>query len=91
MLVLLNAIAVVTILSFRYAGLIRPGLQTPRRRVPDGRIAFPSYANDGVPKDRPALFPRAIEVKRLGEIEKMRASRRCAREVLDLASRPSTR
>jgi len=75
--------------NFRYAGSIRPGLQTPKRFVPDddGRIKFPDYAQDGLPKNRPALFPWVIEVKKPNEIEKMRAAGRCAREVLDLAGR----
>lgn len=75
--------------NFPYAGSIRPGLQTPKRTVPgeDGRIKFPDYALDGVPKNRPTLFPWVIEVKKPDEIEKMRASGRCAREVLDLAGR----
>lgn len=73
--------------NFRYAGTIRPGLQTPKRIVPDERIKFPDYALDGLPKNRPALFPWVIEVKKPDEIEKMRAAGRCAREVLDLAGR----
>ena len=73
--------------NFRYAGTIRPGLQTPKRLVPSEKIAFPDYALDGQPKNRPALFPWVIETKKPEEIEKMRASGRCAREVLDLAGR----
>lgn len=73
--------------NFRYAGSIRPGLQTPKRDVPAEKIKFPDYALDGVPKNRPALFPWVIEVKKPDEIEKMRAAGRCAREVLDLAGR----
>ena len=74
--------------DFRYAGAIRPGLQSPKRAVPDaGRIAFPDYAADGLPKHRPALFPWMIEVKTPAEIEKMRAAGRCAREVLDIGGR----
>mmetsp|Transcript_31218 Transcript_31218/g.75481 ORF Transcript_31218/g.75481 Transcript_31218/m.75481 type:complete len:429 (-) Transcript_31218:279-1565(-) len=71
--------------SFRYAGSIRPGMQTPKRIVPSEKISFPDYAFDGQPKNRPALFPWVIEVKKPDEIEKMRAAGRCAREVLDLA------
>ena len=74
--------------NFRYAGTIKPGLQSPKRIVPGERsITFPDYANDGVPKNRPALFPWVIEVKKADEIDKMRESGRCAREVLDLAGR----
>ena len=73
--------------NFQYAGSIRPGLQSPRRVVPSEKIAFPDYALDGQPKNRPALFPWVIEVKKSDEIEKMRAAGRCAREVLDIAGR----
>jgi methionyl aminopeptidase len=74
--------------EFRYSGSVRPGLQTPRRTVPtDAGIKFPDYAADGMPKNRPALFPWVIEVKRPEEIERMRRAGRCAREVLDLAGR----
>ena len=60
-------------------------MQTPKRIVPSEKISFPDYAFDGQPKNRPALFPWVIEVKKPDEIEKMRAAGRCAREVLDLA------
>lgn len=60
--------------SFRYAGSIRPGMQTPKRIVPSEKISFPDYAFDGQPKNRPALFPWVIEVKKPDEIEKMRAA-----------------
>ena len=73
--------------NFKYAGSIRPGLQSPKRIVPSEKIKFPDYALDGLPKNRPALFPWVIEVKKPDEIEKMRKSGRCAREVLDLAGR----
>jgi len=73
--------------NFKYAGSIRPGLQSPKRIVPSEKIKFPDYALDGLPKNRPALFPWVIEVKKADEIEKMRKSGRCAREVLDLAGR----
>jgi len=80
-------IAPKTTSNFRYAGSIRPGMQSPKRLVPEGKITFPDYANDGVPKARPQLFPWVIETKKPEEIEKMRASGRAAREVLDLAGR----
>jgi hypothetical protein len=73
--------------NFQYAGSIRPGLQSPKRIVPSEKIKLPDYALDGQPKNRPALFPWVIETKKPEEIEKMRASGRCAREVLDLAGR----
>mmetsp|Transcript_35715 Transcript_35715/g.64319 ORF Transcript_35715/g.64319 Transcript_35715/m.64319 type:complete len:178 (-) Transcript_35715:5-538(-) len=73
--------------NFKYAGSIRPGLQTPKRFVPREKITFPDYADDGLPKNRPPLFPWVIEVKKPEEIVKMRAAGRCAREVLDLAGR----
>ena len=73
--------------NFKYAGSIRPGLQSPKRIVPEEKITLPDYALDGQPKNRPALFPWVIETKKPEEIVKMRASGRCAREVLDLAGR----
>ncbi|KAL7516596.1 hypothetical protein ACHAWX_001596 [Stephanocyclus meneghinianus] len=72
--------------SFRYAGSIRAHPQTPRRFVPD-TILQPDYANDGIPKAKPPLFPWIIEQKTKEEIEKMRAAGRLARKVLDLAGR----
>jgi hypothetical protein len=48
-------------------------MQTPPRTVPsDAGIAFPDYALDGLPKNRPALFPWVVEVKTPNEIKKMR-------------------
>jgi methionyl aminopeptidase len=77
--------------KFKYAGSIRPGLQSPKRSVPSfssgKKIIFPDYAVDGKPKARPTLFPWIIEVKKPEEIEKMRRAGRSAREVLDLAGR----
>ncbi len=77
--------------KFKYAGSIRPGLQSPKRSVPSfssgKKIIFPDYAVDGKPKARPTLFPWIIEVKKPEEIEKMRRAGRAAREVLDLAGR----
>ena len=73
--------------NFRYSGSIRPGLQSPKRIVPSEKIQLPDYALDGKPKNRPALFPWVIEVKKPDEIEKMRAAGRLARKVLDLAGR----
>ena len=77
--------------NFKYAGSIRPGLQSPKRSVPSfssgKKIIFPDYAVDGKPKARPTLFPWVIEVKKPEEIVKMRRAGRAAREVLDLAGR----
>lgn len=73
--------------NFKYSGTIQPGLQSPKRVAPSEKILFPDYAMDGRPKNRPALFPWVIEKKSPDEIEKMRASGRCAREVLDMAGR----
>lgn len=74
--------------SFPYAGGIRPFEQSPQRIVVDENIELPDYALDGVPKKKSsALLPWIIEVKRPEEIEKMRASGKLAREVLDLAGR----
>lgn len=75
--------------NFPYAGSVRPGRQSPRRVVVDEKIALPDYATDGQPKRGRSspLLPWVIEVKTAAEIEKMRASGRLAREVLDLAGR----
>lgn len=75
--------------SFPYSGSIRPGKQSPQRVVVDKSIVFPDYALDGVPKKgRPSpLLPWNIEVKTPEEIEKMRASGKLAREILDMAGK----
>ena len=57
----------------------------PRKAVP-AHIPRPSYADDGIPKERPPLLP-IIEVKSAKDIEQMRKSGRIAREVLDCAVR----
>uniref|UniRef100_A0A7S4QXN9 Methionine aminopeptidase n=2 Tax=Ditylum brightwellii TaxID=49249 RepID=A0A7S4QXN9_9STRA len=72
---------------FPYAGSIRPGIQTPQKVVLDSSIAMPDYALDGKPKKKGQILPWIIEVKTPPEIERMRASGRLAREVLDLAGR----
>jgi len=75
-------------LTFKYAGGVRPGTQTPQRIVADKAIAKPDYALDGIPKgaSRPPL-PWVIEVKTADEIAKMRVAGAIAREVLDIAGR----
>lgn len=74
--------------SFPYAGSIRPGVISEQRVVVDENIISPSYALDGVPKEKSsALLPWIIEVKTPEEIVKMRAAGKLAREVLDLAGR----
>lgn len=74
--------------SFPYAGSVRPGAISEQRVVVDENIITPSYALDGVPKERStALLPWIIEVKTADEIEKMRAAGKLAREILDLAGR----
>jgi hypothetical protein len=82
--------------SFPYAGTIRPGKQSPQRIVmpgdnggPNKQILLPDYALDGRPKKGSSspLLPWVIEVKTPEEIEKMRASGKLAREVLDMAGR----
>lgn len=73
--------------SFQVAGTILPGKQSPQRTVPDGLVVKPDYADDGIPKNRSLMLPWVIEVKTPEEIEKMRASGRAAREVLDIAGR----
>jgi methionyl aminopeptidase len=77
--------------SFPYAGSVRPGKQSPQRVVIPGdkHIILPDYALDGRPKKGSSspLLPWVIEVKTPEEIEKMRASGKLAREILDLAGR----
>jgi hypothetical protein len=76
--------------SFPYAGGIRPGRQSPQRVVAaSGGILLPDYAIDGRPKrgSGSPLLPWVIDVKAPEEIEKMRASGRLARRVLDMAGR----
>ena len=78
--------------SFPYAGTVRPGKQSPQRIVmieDDSKITLPDYALDGRPKKGSSspLLPWVIEVKTPDEIEKMRASGKLARQVLDMAGR----
>ena len=75
--------------TFPYAGAIRPGVQSPQRVVDQADIPRPDYAETGIPSGGTAkrLLPWMIEVKSAAEIEKMRASGKLAREILDLAGR----
>eukprot|EP00543_Licmophora_paradoxa_P007209 CAMPEP_0202442362 /NCGR_PEP_ID=MMETSP1360-20130828/1813_1 /ASSEMBLY_ACC=CAM_ASM_000848 /TAXON_ID=515479 /ORGANISM="Licmophora paradoxa, Strain CCMP2313" /LENGTH=366 /DNA_ID=CAMNT_0049057707 /DNA_START=156 /DNA_END=1256 /DNA_ORIENTATION=+ len=75
------------VVSFRYAGDIQPGKQTPQRVVLDESILKPDYAEDGLPKKNDQVFPWMIEVKSPTQIQKMRDAGRAAREVLDIAGR----
>jgi len=78
---------------FPYAGSVRPGKQSPQRKViVSSDVAsdlLPDYALDGRPKkgSNMPLLPWVIEVKKPDEIEKMRASGKLAREILDMAGR----
>lgn len=74
---------------FPYAGSVRPGMQSPQRVVVSSDVSLPDYALDGRPKkgSNMPLLPWVIEVKKPEEIEKMRASGKLAREILDLAGR----
>ena len=78
---------------FPYAGSVRPGKQSPQRKVivssDASRDLLPDYALDGRPKkgSNMPLLPWVIEVKKPDEIEKMRESGKLAREILDLAGR----
>lgn len=77
---------------FPYAGSVRPGKQSPQKVVVSSEVAsdlLPDYALDGRPKkgSNMPLLPWVIEVKKPEEIEKMRASGKLAREILDLAGR----
>ncbi|CAJ1918862.1 unnamed protein product [Cylindrotheca closterium] len=83
-----GAMGMTTKSSFPYAGSIVPGVISEQRIVVDEKIVSPSYARDGIPKEKSsALLPWIIEVKTADEIEKMRAAGKLAREVLDLAGR----
>ncbi|KAA8494274.1 Methionine aminopeptidase 1A [Porphyridium purpureum] len=72
--------------KFRYAGKLQPGVQSPRREVPE-QIARPDYAADGRPKHTPRAVPWDIEVKSAAEIQGMREAARVARHVLDVAGK----
>jgi len=78
---------------FPYAGSVRPGNQSPQRKVilssEASREFLPDYALDGRPKkgSNMPLLPWVIEVKKPDEIEKMRAAGKLAREILDLGGR----
>jgi len=72
--------------NFKYTGKMRPGKQTPKRKVPQ-TILLPDYAADGRPKAGQPMFPWQIEVKSKKDIEGMRAAGRVAREVLDAAGK----
>ena len=73
---------------FPYAGTIRPGKQSPQKKVADKKILKPDYAETGIPQrvDKP-MFPWMVEVKSAQDIEKMRAAGSLARDILDLAGR----
>lgn len=73
--------------TFRFAGSVKAGKQTPQRTVKDPSIKIPDYAMDGVPKTYAPRLPWVIEVKNEKDIEKMRAAGRVAREVLDIGGR----
>jgi len=78
----------VAVPQFNYTGSIRPGVQSPRRVVPDS-ITLPSYAKDGRPKP-PLLgpkFPWDVRARSEAEIAAMRIAGRVAREVLDAGGR----
>jgi methionyl aminopeptidase len=74
--------------KFPYAGDVRPGTQTPQHQVLDEKIARPDYADTGTPSttSKP-LLPWIVEVKSEEKIEKMRASGKLARYILDLGGR----
>ena len=72
---------------FPFAGDIRPGGQTAQKVVIDAAVVPPDYADDGTPKNARPLLPWVIEVKTPEQIEKMRASGKLARHVLDMAGK----
>ena len=74
--------------KFPYAGDVRPGTQTPQHQVLDEKIARPDYADSGIPSSSSKpLLPWIVEVKSEEKIEKMRASGKLARYILDLGGR----
>jgi hypothetical protein len=71
--------------KFPYAGEVRPGQQSPQRQVLDSTISRPDYADTGVPvRGNKPMLPWIVEVKNAEQIEKMRASGKLARYILDL-------
>lgn len=72
--------------DFQFAGLVRPRPSLPARSVPDS-IGKPSYALDGLPKERGPRMPWQIEKKSPKDIAGMVAAGRVARQVLDAAGR----
>lgn len=72
---------------FSFGGGVRPGAQTAQKVVIEDDIVPPDYAEDGSPKNDRPMLPWMIEVKTPDQIEKMRASGRLARKVLDLGGR----
>jgi hypothetical protein len=74
--------------KFPYAGDVRPGTQTPQHQVLDEKIKRPDYADTGIPvAGGKPLLPWIVEVKSDEKIEKMRASGKLARYILDLGGR----
>ncbi|CAN8073520.1 unnamed protein product [Agarophyton chilense] len=69
---------------FKFTGKLRPGTVSETRPVPD-QIRRPDYWKDGVPKSKMPRFTWEIHSLADDEIEKMRASCRIAREILDIA------
>jgi hypothetical protein len=72
--------------NFPFSGTIRPGQQSPQRKVVAKEILKPNYATSGRPTSK-TMLPWMIPVKTQEEIEKMRVAGRMAREILDLAGR----
>lgn len=70
--------------TFKYSGRIRPGKQSPTRKVP-ATIPKPDYWLDGQPKKRGPMLPWQIEIKSAEDVIGMRRAGRVAREVLDIA------
>ena len=80
------AVAPYMIDTFPYTGSVRPGKQSPMRKIPS-TILRPDYADDGRPKAKGSLLPWQVEVKTAEDIAGMRIAGRVAREVLDAAGR----
>eukprot|EP00871_Galdieria_phlegrea_P000103 jgi/Galph1/1093/GphlegSOOS_G5789.1 len=72
--------------DFPYTGTLRPGKQSPARKVP-ASIPKPDYAKTGFPGKNQARLPWDIEVHNEEDIEQMKFACRVAREVLDEASK----
>ena len=73
--------------TFQYTGSVKPGKVSPQSTVPSAlpSSSIPSYAFTSIPDSSPQTLPWVIEQKDSAALEKMEASGRLARHVLDYA------